>query len=137
MQKAKFQKGDWCFCEFKLQQIMNTEENRITEVSDAMFRLSGYDISDRCFPLDLTIKRCSDTAAYWSKRFHELNHNSLNHPDLNRELISRWVTMCENKDDEKKLQELYDSLDKFGNAVIKKVNELKYEEVDGVALFRR
>ena len=45
--------------------------------------------------------------------------------------------MCENKDDEKKLQELYDSLDKFGNAVIKKVQELKYEEVEGVALFRR
>ena len=137
MQKAKFQKGDWCFCEFKLQQVMNTEENRITEVSDAMFRMSGYDISDRCFPLDLTIKRCSDIAAYWSKRFHELNHNSLNHPDLNSELISRWVAMCESKDDEKKLQELYDSLDKFGNAVVKKVNELKYEEVDGVALFRR
>ena len=137
MQKAKFQKGDWCFCEFKLRQIMNTEENRITEVSDAMFIMSGYDISDRCFPLDLTIKRCSDTVAYWSKRFHELNHNSLNHPDLNSELISRWVVMCENKDDEKKLQELYDSLDKFGNAVIKKVQELKYEEVEGVALFRR
>jgi hypothetical protein len=137
MQKAKFKKGDWCFCEFKLQQIMNTEENRITEVSDVMFRTSGYDISDRCFHLDLTIKRCSDTAAYWSKRFHELNNNSLNHPDLNRELISRWVAMCENKDNEKKLQELYDSLDKFGNAVVKKVNELKCEEVEGLSLFRR
>ena len=102
-----------------------------------MFRMSGYDISDRCFPLDLRIKRCSDTAAYWSKTFHELKHNSLNHPDLNRELISRWATMCENVKDDKVLQELYDKLDKFGNAIVSKVRDLKYEEVEGVRLFSR
>jgi len=134
--KAKFEKGDWCFCEFKLQQIMNTEEGRITEVSDSAFRMSGRDLSDRCFPLDLTIKRCSDTAAYWSKRFHELNHNSLNHPDLNRELISRWAAMCESANDEKKLQELYNSLEKFCRAVVNKVQDLKHEEIEGVSLFR-
>lgn len=99
--------------------------------------MSSNDLSDRCFPLDLSIKRCSDAVAYWSKRIVELNNNSLNYPDLKRELINRWIIMCENKDDKDKLQELYDSLSKFGNAVIKRVNELKHEEIDGVALFRR
>lgn len=137
MVKSKFQKGDWCFCEFRLQQIMNVDGNRITEVSDGIMIMLSNDLSDRCFPLDLSIKICSDNVAYWSKRFHELNNNSLNYPDLKRELINRWIVMCENKDDKDKLQELYDSLSKFGNAVIKRVNELKHEEIDGVALFRR
>ena len=99
--QLKFQKEDWVFCEFKLQQIMETKENRITEVSDGMFRMSGHDISDRCFPLTLSIKRVSDTAAYWSKQFHEAKCNGLNHPDLNRALISRWAEICENIDNEK------------------------------------
>lgn len=137
METAKFKNGDWCFCEFKLHQIMNTEENRITEVSDSMFRLFGHDLSDRCFPLDLGIKRCSDTAAYWSREFHRLNHNGLNYPDLNRELVRRWAEMCENIHYEKRLQELYDNLNKFGNDVIKKVNGLRHEAVEGIHLFRR
>lgn len=137
MKKTKFKIGDWCFCEFKLQQIINTKENRITEVSDGMFSMSSSDISDVCFPLDMRIKRCSDSVAYWSKTFHKLNHNSLNHPDLNRELISRWVKMCENIEDEKISQKIYDQLDKFGNAVVSKIKDLKYEEIEGVQLFRR
>ena len=36
MKKLKFQKGEWCFCEFKLQQVMETEENRITGISDGI-----------------------------------------------------------------------------------------------------
>lgn len=133
---TQLKKGDWCFCEFKLSQIINTEENRITEVSDGNFRTSSYDISDRCFPLDITIKRFSDTAEYWSKKFHELNYSALNHPDLNRELVSRWVEMCKSKNDEAKWKELFDDLYKFGNGIIKRVNELKEEKIFDIKLFR-
>lgn len=106
MQQAKFKTGDWCFCEFKLQQILETEENRVTEVSDGSFRMSGNNLSDRCLSLDLKIKRVSDYVSYWSDRFHKLNNNSLNYPDLNRELIQRWAEMCENINDEKVVTEL-------------------------------
>ena len=137
MKNLKFKKGDWCFCEFKLQQVMETEENRITGVSDGMFRLGSSDLSDRCYPLDMDVKRISDTVAYWSEKFHELKNNALNHPDLNRELIRRWVELCENRKDDDQLKELYNNLSNFGNSVLRKVQDLSFEEVEGVRLFRR
>jgi hypothetical protein len=60
----KFKKGDWCFCEFKLQQIMEMNGTKITEVSDGYVRHSGSDLSNRCFPLDSNIKTISDNVLY-------------------------------------------------------------------------
>lgn len=137
MKTLKFKQGEWCFCEFALQQVMETEENRITGVSDGMFRHGGYDLSDRCYPLEMKVKQISDTVAYWSKEFHALKNNALNHPDLNRELIRRWVELCDNRDNENRLKELYDKLSEFGNSVIRRVRDLNFEEVEGVSLFRR
>lgn len=137
MKQPKFKEGDWVFCEFILQQIQETEDNRITSVSDGSFRLGSNDLSGRCFPLDMKIKRISDGVKYWSGEFNKLKNNALNYPDLNRELIRRWVDMCEFKDDDKKLKELYDKLDVFARAILDKVNSLRFEEVEGVALFRR
>lgn len=137
MKKLKIQKGEWCFCEFKLHQVIETEENRITKVSDGFFSLFSSDLSDRCYPLEMDVKCISDTVAYWSTKFHELKNNSLNHPDLNRELIRRWAELCDNRKDENRLKELYDSLNKFGNSVLRKVQDLSFEEVEGVSLFRR
>lgn len=136
MKELKFKKDDWCFCEFKLQQIMEVKDGRITDISDAWFRLSSSDLSDRCFPVNMEIKRISDTVAVYSREFHELNNNSLNHPDLNRELIRRWVEMCKETDNEK-LQKLYDGLSKFCNEIKRKVRDLSYEQVEGINLFRR
>jgi len=137
MKKLKFKKGDWCFCEFKLQQVMETEENRITSVSDGMFRLGNLDLSDRCYPLEMSVKQISDTVSHYSTEFYNLKNNAINHPDLNRELIRRWVELCENRNDEKKLKELYDKLAKFSNSVIKEVRDSNFKEIEGVNLFRR
>jgi len=136
MKEPKFKQGEWCFCEFTLKLVKETKEDRITSVSDGYFEHGSYDLSDRCYPLTLEIKRISDEVNYWSKKFHELKNNSLNHPDLNRELISRWVEMCEAKDDHEKLRKLFDSLSEFGTAVITKVRDLGGEEVQGVRIFR-
>ena len=137
MKNLKFKQGEWCFCEFKLQLVMETEENRITGVSDGMFRLGSSDLSDRCYPLELDVKRISDTIAHWSTKFHELKNNALNHPDLNRELIRRWVELCDHRKDENRLNELYENLSNFSNSVLRKVQDLNYEEVEGVSLFRK
>jgi len=137
MKEPKFKKGEWCFCEFKLQQVMETEDDRITSVSDGMFHMGGCDLSDRCYPLDMDIKQASDNVAYWSKEFHALKNNALNHPDLNRELISRWCDWCDNIKDSEKSKEIGDNLSSFGNSVVKKVRDLSFEEIEGVNLFRR
>jgi hypothetical protein len=137
MKELKFKQGDWCFCEFALQQVMETEENRITGVSDGMFRHGAHDLSDRCYPLEMKVKQISDTVAYWSKEFHALKNNALNHPDLNRELIRRWVELCDNRENDNRIKELYDKLSEFGNSVIRMVRDLNFEEVEGISLFRR
>lgn len=137
MKKLKIQKGEWCFWRFKLHQIIETEENRITSVSDGIVMSSSSDLSNMCYPLEMDVKCISDTVAYWSATFLELKNNSLNHPDLNRELVRRWAEMCDNRKDENRLKELYDSLTKFGNSVLRKVQDLSFEEVEGVSLFRR
>ena len=134
--KTKFNKGDWCFCEFKLQQIMEMDEDRITETSDGNFRLGSNDLSDRCYPLEMEVKQISDSVAHWSKEFFNLKSGALNHPDLNRALIERWVEMCEIRENRKLLTKLYERLDEFGMSVIRKAKDLRYEQVEGVSIFR-
>lgn len=135
--EPRFKKGDWCFCEFVLQQIKETEEDRITSVTDGAFNLSSDDLSDVCYPMDLSVKRISDGVDYWSKKFHATNHNGLNYPDLNRALIIKWCEMCNARFDEKKLTELWEKLNKFGQEIIDKVENLQYDKVDGVRVFGR
>jgi hypothetical protein len=137
MNNPKFKKGDWCFCEFELKQVIETSDNRITEVSSGYSRLSSRDLSDRCFPLTLRIKVISDSVNYWSRKFHETNCNNLNHPDLNRELIKRWVSICETSDDDDLTNKKIKSLEEFGKSVINKVDNLRCEQVEGVRIFGR
>ena len=132
----KFNKGDWCFCEFKLQQVQEIEDDRITRVSDGHFTMSGRDLSDVCYPLNMRIKLISDTVAYWSAEFHNLKYYKLNHPDLNRELIKRWIEMCEctqNND----LETLYENLNNFVLKVIDKVKKSDFSEVECIELIRQ
>ena len=110
MNKPKFKKGEWCFCEFILQQVTETNKDRITEVSDGYFTHGGHDLSDRCYPMEMRVKIISDDVNYWRNEFHRLKNNSLNHPDLNRKLIDMWVDMCENRNNQEKLKELYEKL---------------------------
>lgn len=132
--EPKFKKGDWVFCEFVLQMVKETKDDRITSVTDGFFEMGGRDLSDRCYPLTIKNKRISDEVQGWRTRFHALNAPGLNYPDLIRELVRRWIEMCEAN--EKDLQKLYDSLGEFGRKIENRVQDLKYEEVDGVNIFR-
>lgn len=136
MNKPKFKKGEWCFCEFTLKQVTETNEDRITSVSDGYFSHGSYDLSDRCYPMEMKVKIISGDVDYWRNQFHQLNHNSLNHPDLNRKLIDMWVEMCENRNDEEKLRELYEKLNDFGHGVVNKVREIRGETINEIRLFR-
>lgn len=135
MKKTKFKEGDWCFCEYKLQKIMEIKDGRITQVNDSTLTMSGNNLSDRCYPLDLKIKMCSDLVEYWSRKFHELNRKNINYPDLNRELVRRWVEMCDNVNDANVFSNLHISLIRFGNDVIENINEAMNKKVDGIPLF--
>lgn len=130
-----FTGGDWCFCEFKLQQIQKMDGERITSVSDGYISLSGNDLSDKCFPLDMNFKTISDEFFYWHRKFHDLQNTALNYPDLHRELVSRWIEVCNRKDEEDFINESFSKLSNFYNEVINKVSELQNISVDGVSIF--
>lgn len=137
MNTLKFKEGDWCFCQFKLQQIHRTDDTNITSVSDGDFSLSGSDLSGQCFPLTMEIKRISDNVYYWSNEFHKLKNLNVNHPDLHLELIRRWSEICENIDDKSKVVDLSSKLTDFAKNVIHRINSYENNEVEGVRLFRR
>jgi hypothetical protein len=136
MNKPKFKKGDWCFCEFTLKQVTETVEDRITSVSDGYISHGSRDLSDRCYPMEMKVKIISADVDYWRNQFHQLKHNSLNHPDLNWKLIEMWVEMCENRNDEEKLKELYEKLNAFGESVVNRVREIRGETINEIRLFR-
>lgn len=132
-----FKQEDWCFCEFNLQQIKEMKGNCITEVTDGNFCHSSSDLSDRCYPLEMKYKLISENVAYWSRKLHALNNNSLNYSDIHWKLISSWCDMCDNADDHEKLKELYDKLADFCNAIIDRVENVSNEYIDGVRIFGR
>jgi hypothetical protein len=131
-----FKEGDWCFCDFELQQITEIKDGLIKETKNGYLSHGGHDLTDDCFPLDLSVKNISQTVMGWRNRFHNIKNNSLNYPDLNRKLIGMWRFMCENKDDVEALRELYDELDDFGNSIVQATDDLSTMEVGGVKLFR-
>ncbi len=133
--KLKIVEGEWCFCEFKLQEIREVRNGRITSVSDGVCVMGG-DSTSVCFPLDVKIKRISDSVYYWHKKFHESTLVGLNYPDLNGKLISIWVEMCRVKDDDQLLKEKYEFLDHFVKVVLANIKQVKEMAAYDVKLFR-
>ncbi len=137
----QWKKGDWCFCDFKLQQIEEMEKDKVTSVTDGYIIRGGYSINDSCFPLTMLNKIISGEYKLFSKKIHALNMNSLNYPDIASWLESHWVEtckMCEAVDDNNKLiEKRFKELKIFCDDILKRVDEMKKENVHGISLFRR
>jgi len=69
--KTDWKIGDWCYCDFSLQQIIDVIEyddgNVITQVNDGWFNKSGSFLNDCCFPLDMKIKLISEKYQKYEK----------------------------------------------------------------------
>ena len=130
--KHEWKVNDWCFCEFKLQQIKDMKEGRVTEVTDGFFSHSGHSLGDLCFPLSLHAKRASDTAEHWSREMHKLH--GLNFPDIHRKLVDLWADICEAP--EKESTPAYEALEAFGKSVVEYVLNTKSQQVSGVSIYR-
>lgn len=136
MNAKGFKKGDWCFSEFQLKQIKKMEDGRITSVSDGSFITGSYDLTDECFPVTMEIKKVSEEFEYWRRKIHELNCNSLNHPEIHRDLVQRWVRICEKIDDKEFVKEQLNFLESFCTEIIKTVKELREQKVGTVRIFK-
>jgi hypothetical protein len=135
--EPRFKRGDWVFCAFKLQQVEETEEDRITGVSDGFVNHGGHDLSKLCFPVEMKIKGISDNFAAAKGRLRSEGLPNLNFPDIQRWLEIKWATACQNKDDEKTVNAAIQDLDLFVREILIKCRDIRQESVDGVYLIRR
>lgn len=70
--------GDWIIFEYRIVQIKEAKDGRVTSVSDGQFETSGYDLSDRCFPLTLANKNAADYIESYAARVHREGGPGLN-----------------------------------------------------------
>lgn len=133
----KFKKGDWCFCEYKLQQIKEMKDGQISEVSDGMFSTGSRSLNDRCFPVDLKIKRISDEFQHYSDMLHAEKSFNLNYPDIHRYLVAQWAAACEAIADYKKVEAIMEEVEQFRRGISDILSDIRYKNIQGVLIFRR
>jgi hypothetical protein len=130
--------GDWCFCDYKLQQIEEIKDGRICAVSDGYFFHGAYDLNGRVFPLD---KRAKVISEYFEKRYnslHEMEGNRvLNFPDIHRWFEKKWIHAMCNRDDDEFVKAAYEELDSFVGEIVNQVREFSNSRLDGVKVFGR
>jgi hypothetical protein len=73
-----FNVGDWGFYEYKLVQIEEMNEGRITSVRDGYFEMGGCDME--VLPLTLHNKVWSEEFAALRHKLHEKGSSGLNYP---------------------------------------------------------
>lgn len=81
-----FKVNDWCYCDFKLSQILRIEDGNINSVIDG-YTTSGGNYNGRCYPVTIDIKRISEEVDTIYDMIHKLKFNSLNFPEINYKLI--------------------------------------------------
>ena len=139
--KLDWKEGDWCFCEFKLQLIKKTsiysDAITVNEVSDGHCSHSGSFLNDKCYPLDIMIKRISDIFLYYSDKLHAHDDVEFKRvfPDIYRELVKRWCLCCDDKDDKKKIKKHYSQLQTWYYETvndIKGLRNIKLKKIENV-----
>jgi hypothetical protein len=133
--EPKFKVGEKCYCDFILQTVKETEQHRITCVTDGICSHSAYDLTDECFLNEPTIEEISKRVDNLKRMVFEINHNSLNYPAIHNFLLYNWCEMCNNKNDIEKVNALFTKTDNFIIALINKVDEIKTLRIEGIKIF--
>jgi hypothetical protein len=138
MKEPKFKVGDWCYYEFELHQVKETEEDRITSVSDGFALTGSHDISNYCFPVEMEVKKISDEVSNWYKDVRKAaGISNINYPQIHRKFVDLWRNICENRNNDKLYEKYWDELCTFGNDLLRKLRDMGLEEVDGIRILRQ
>lgn len=130
----EYKKGDWCFHDYELVQILEVDGGRITEVSDGSFRKCGNSLDVQ--PLSLRNNRLCDYWTYYERELRKAEgRTNLNWPDIHRYFVDTWNQACLTETNEG-LVAIQDTLKKFVDTAIAEILGAKQKEIDGVGLFR-
>lgn len=133
--KMNWKKNDWCFCEFELSQITDMKEGRITGVTTGIISHGGYELNDRCFPITMHVKLCSDHISGLHDKLHKEGSINLNHPDIAREWVRIWVSGCET-DTKENREQLYKEGSDFYKSIMESVRNIREITTNGINVFR-
>jgi hypothetical protein len=91
---ANIKDGDWLYYEFELSQV---DDNGVT--NGAVYTGCSIDrhrseLDFAVQPLDMRIKRISESFRTSYDKLHQLNCNSLNYPELHALWVRMWVEFC-------------------------------------------
>lgn len=135
--KINWKVGDWCYCEYKLQQVKQVEDGQVTCVSDGMFNCSAFNFNEEIFPISFDIRDISDTFMNAYKKIHDLSDRlDINMPEICGFLRTRWISCCQDAGNRENVKNCFGILDEFVSGIEKEIKIIKSCQVNGIKLFR-
>lgn len=132
-----FNLGQWIWCEHKLQQIKEMEDDQVTCVTDGYLSISSRSINDRCFPMDIRAKLVSEEYAGAYDRLHKTGRGlNLNFPDIHRWFVAEWAGVMQKRHDDEAVKSGYERLRTFERELTDAVEKAAATTAGGLRLFR-
>ena len=136
VKKSKWEKGDWCFFQFRLAQVDSvTDTGTVTRILDGNVSCGGSRLNDRMFPLTLANKTISDYHAYHYD-YLQRKYQQLNFPDIHRWFIRNWVNTMAFPSGAKHVEMKNKELRQFVEDIEEHMKKYPTLEVDGVRIIR-
>lgn len=136
MKKTRFSLLGWCFFEFELVLIKGIVDNQVVLISDGFKEKSSSNFNNEIFNLDEKYLQINSGFKYWDQQFSDLKYKNFNYKGLHKELVKRWIEVCNVADDEANVSWLMHKLSSFGGQVIVKAKSLEFGVVEGVELIK-
>lgn len=136
---TKWNVGDWGYMDAMLVQVCEVREGRVVQVSDGVFITGGGDLGDRLFPQTLPIKRIADEIRYLADRVHRLGFNGMNFPDIRRHFNTLFfnAVRAHLAGGDEAATAICGKATSFFRKVESAVQDLRFQEIDGVRIFGR
>ena len=136
VKKSKWEKGDWCFFQFRLAQVDSVADSGdVTRILDGHVSCGGSRLNDRMFPLTLENTTLSD---YYVGHYDHLHrtYRQLNFPDIHRWFVQHWISAMAFSFNFKHVNKKRGELRQFVEDIEKHMKKYPTLEVDGVRIIR-
>lgn len=135
----KLNVGDWVFFEHELmivEEVTDSGAGSCT-LSSGTHSVGCHNAGERCRPLTKTQKQIADGYHAVRMELHRVDgSHHINFPDVCRWIEHEWLSASEDGRDDKSIRDHFNRLYEFKNNVLKKLQDLRFEEVMGVRVLR-
>lgn len=130
-ENQNFKDGSMCYSKFSLCTIERIVGGQL--IVTGKTSVWGAKINE-CFPDEPRVAEISKKFQQWDAMFRTSKFASLNVNGLRIILERLWIEMCNEREDEKRVEELTNQLNSFGNSILDQVQD-DTREFRGVKIF--